>query len=35
MQMERKKAVVAVLVFNKIDFKIKAIVRAKERHYII
>ena len=30
-----KKAVVAVLLSDKIDFKTKAIVRDKERHYIM
>ena len=35
MQMERKKAWVAVLISGKIDFKTKAIVRDKEGHYII
>ena len=33
MQMERKKAWVAVLISGKIDFKTKAIVRDKEGHY--
>ena len=33
--MERKKAGVAVLIVVKIDFKTKAIVRDKERHYIM
>ena len=32
---ERKKAGVAVLISDKIDFKTKAIVRDKERHYIM
>ena len=36
MQMERKKkAGVAVLISNKIDFKTKAIVRDKEGHYLM
>ena len=36
MQMERKrKATVAVLISDKIDFKTKAIVRDKEGHYVI
>ena len=35
MQMERKKAGVAVLISNKIDFKTKAIVRKEEGHYIM
>ena len=36
MQMERKrKATVAVLISDKIDFKTKAIVRDKGRHYIV
>ena len=30
-----KKAGLAVLIANKIDFKTKAIVRDKERHYIM
>ena len=29
----KENAVVAVLIFNKIDFKTKAIVRGKEGHY--
>ena len=35
MQKEKKKAGVEVLISNKIDFKTKAIVRDKERHYIM
>ena len=35
MQMERKKAGVAVLISGKIDFETKAIVRDKEGHYIM
>ena len=33
--MERKKAGVAILISDKIDFKTKAIVRDKEEHYIM
>ena len=35
MQMERKKAGVAILIADKIDFNPKAIVRDKEVHYIM
>ena len=33
--MERKKAGVAILISDKIDFKTKAIVRDKEGHYLM
>ena len=33
--MEKKKAEVAILISDKIDFKTKAIVRDKEEHYIM
>ena len=32
---DQKKAEVAILISNKIDFKIKAVKRDKERHYIM
>ena len=35
MQMKRKKAGVAALISDKMDFKTKAVVRNKEGHYII
>ena len=35
MDIKKKKAVVAILISNKIDFKTKTITRDKESHYII
>ena len=35
MQMEMKKGGVAMIISDKIDFKIKATVRGKEKHYIL
>ena len=34
MQMSKKKTGLAVLIYNRIDFETKAIVRNKEGHYI-
>ena len=35
MQMEKKRAGVAILTSDKVDFKTKAVVRDKEGHYIM
>ena len=35
MQTDQKKAGVAILISDKIDFKTKAVKRDKERHYIM
>ena len=35
MQMEIKRAGVAILISDKIDFKIKSVIRDKEEHYIM
>lgn len=35
MESEKKKAKVAILTYDKLDFKTKVILRSKEGHYII